>query len=72
MLKILPHEDHFAQPGIEYNGENGMTYDGTSLHPTTGLAVVKAAGRHKFSVASKESLHVMVLAHARAGETAAA
>ena len=69
---VLYWEGHFAKPGIGYNGANGMTYDGTLIRQKTGLAWADAAGRHNFSAASKESLHVMVLAHALAGDANAA
>lgn len=69
---LLYWEGHFAQPGVGYNGANGMTYDGTLLNQFTGLAVANAAGRHNFSAASKESLHVMVLAQALSGNSDAA
>ena len=48
-----------------------MTYDGTLLNDTTGLQWAQAGGRHNFSAASKESLHVMVLAQALAGDSSA-
>jgi hypothetical protein len=69
---LLYWEGHFAQPGIGYNGANGMTYDGTLLNQKTGLADANASGRHNFSAASKESLHVMVLAKGLAGDASAA
>ncbi|KAK5164593.1 uncharacterized protein LTR77_009799 [Saxophila tyrrhenica] len=69
---VLYWEGHFAQPGIGYNAANEMTYDGTLLDQKTGLASAYGAGRHNFSAASKESLHVMVLAKALAGDANAA
>ncbi|KAM0713761.1 hypothetical protein Q7P37_010723 [Cladosporium fusiforme] len=69
---VLHWEGKFTQPGIGYNGANGMTYDGTLLDQISGLAPANAAGRHNFSAASKESLHVMVLAKAIAGSGDAA
>ncbi len=69
---VLYWEGKFAQPGVGYNGANGMTYDGTLLDQKTGLAHANGAGRHNFSAASKESLHVMVLAKALAGDAHAA
>ena len=69
---VLYWEGNFAKPGIGYNGANGMTYDGTLIRQRTGLAWADAAGRHNFSAASKESLHVMVLAKALAGDSSAA
>ncbi|KAK4934149.1 hypothetical protein LTR66_015704 [Elasticomyces elasticus] len=52
--------------GVGYNPDNGMTYDGVILNQTTGIANISE--RHPFSAASKESLQVMVLAHAIAGD----
>ena len=69
---MLYWEGKFAQLGVGYNAANGMTYDGTLLNMTTGLELAYRAGLHNFSAASKESLHVMVLAHALAGDAAAA
>lgn len=65
---VLSHESAFlAHPNIAYNPLNGLTYDGTLLDSTTGLALANAAGRHNFSAASKEALHIMVLAKAIGG-----
>ncbi|KAK3676103.1 hypothetical protein LTR78_003853 [Recurvomyces mirabilis] len=68
---LLYWEGHFTQPGIGFNGANAMTYDGTLLNTTTGLADAYESGQHNFSAASKESLHVMLLAHALAGDASA-
>ena len=69
---VLYWEGKFAKPGVGYNGENAMTYDGTLLNFKTGLEWKHARGRHNFSAASKEALHVMVLAHAINGDSDAA
>jgi hypothetical protein len=63
-------EGKFHQNGIGYNTANGMTYDGTLLDPLTGLH--NLSGLHPFSAASKEALHVMLLAHAINGDALAA
>ncbi|KAK4561672.1 hypothetical protein LTR86_004351 [Recurvomyces mirabilis] len=68
---LLYWEGHFTQPGIGFNGANAMTYDGTLLNTTTGLADAYESGQHNFSAASKESLHIMLLAHALAGDPSA-
>ncbi|KAK5004660.1 hypothetical protein LTR16_006223, partial [Cryomyces antarcticus] len=47
---FLYWEGHFHQNNVGYNTANAMTYDGTLLDPTTGLATEK----HPFSAASKE------------------
>ena len=69
---VLYWEGHWTKPGAGFKGANGMTYDGTLLNITTGLQWKEASGRHNFSAASKESLHVMVLAQALAGDASAA
>lgn len=69
---MLYWEGRFARPGIGHNTANGMTYDGTLLNFTTGLELPNRAGLHNFSAASKEALHVMVLAHGLAAHPAAA
>ncbi|KAL0954731.1 hypothetical protein HGRIS_003684 [Hohenbuehelia grisea] len=65
---LLFWEGKFHQNDVSYNTANGMTYDGTLLDPTTGLATDK----HPFSVASKEALQVMIYTHAIAGDRQAA
>ncbi|KAF9470832.1 hypothetical protein BDN70DRAFT_939397 [Pholiota conissans] len=47
-----------------------MTYDGTLIDPVNGIHNVE--GLHTFSAASKESLHIMVLAHVIQGDARAA
>jgi hypothetical protein len=47
---VLYWEGKFHQNNVGYNTGNGMTYDGTLLDPTTGVATDK----HPFSAASKE------------------
>lgn len=65
---FLYWEGKFHQNNISYNANNGMSYDGTLLDETTGLATDK----HPFSAASKESLQVMLYTHALAGSPRAA
>jgi len=67
---LLYWEGNFHQNNVGYNSANGMTYDGTLLDPTSGIA--NLAGLHQFSAASKESIHIMILAHAVAGDPLAA
>jgi hypothetical protein len=67
---LLYWEGRFHQNNVGYNGANGMTYDGTLLNTRTGVADIN--GLHPFSAASKESLHVMILAHAISGNPLAA
>jgi hypothetical protein len=47
---LLFWEGKFHQNNVSLNTFNGMSYDGTLLDPTTGLATAK----HPFSAASKE------------------
>jgi hypothetical protein len=47
---LLYWEGKFHQNNVSYNSFNGMSYDGTLLDDTTGLATAK----HPFSAASKE------------------
>jgi hypothetical protein len=47
---LLYWEGKFHQNNVSYNAFNGMSYDGTLLDETTGLATAK----HPFSAASKE------------------
>lgn len=63
-------EGQFHQNNVGYNTVNAMTYDGTLLNPETGLA--NNSEKHPFSAASKESLQIMVYAHAIVGDTRAA
>ena len=50
ILDMLYWEGKFHQNNVSYNTFNGMSYDGTLLDETTGLATAK----HPFSAASKE------------------
>lgn len=65
---IFYWEGQFHANNTGYNTANGMSYDGTLIHGTTGLATEK----HPFSAASKESLQIMVYVHALAGDPRAA
>ena len=67
---VLYWEGQFHQNNVGYNTVNAMTYDGTLLNPETGLA--NNSEKHPFSAASKESLQIMVYAHAIVGDTRAA
>ena len=65
---FLYWEGKFHANNISYNTLNGMTYDGTLIDPTTGIATIK----HPFSAASKESLQIMLYTHVLAGSSDAA
>jgi hypothetical protein len=62
-------EGRFHRPGVGYNEASGLTYDGHPIHEETGELTGKPRG---WSAASKESLHVMLLALAIAGDERAA
>ncbi|KAF8155411.1 putative GPI anchored protein [Crassisporium funariophilum] len=66
---LLTWEGMFHQHNVSYNSVNGMTFDGTLLDPITGVHNVN--GLHTFSAASKESLHIMILAHVIEGKKGA-
>lgn len=55
----------FHQPGVGYEPNTAFTYDGHPLNYTDGTL---AGDVHDFSAASKESLHLGVLARAVAGD----
>jgi hypothetical protein len=59
----------FHQHNVSYNTYNGMTFDGTLLNPVTG--VHNSSELHTFSAPSKESLHMMLLAHVIQGNAGA-
>ncbi|KAF8576240.1 putative GPI anchored protein [Ramaria rubella] len=60
----------FHQNNVSYNTLNGMTFDGTLLDLVTGIHSTQ--GLHTFSAPSKESLHIMLLAHVINGNSDAA
>ncbi|KAJ5662378.1 uncharacterized protein N7477_009994 [Penicillium maclennaniae] len=68
MNDLLYWEGKFHQNNVSYNSENGMSYDGTNIDWVTGERTLK----HPFSAASKESLQIMLYAHAMAGSSLAA
>jgi hypothetical protein len=53
---VLYWEGKFHQNNVSLNTFNGMSYDGTLIDPTTGLATAK----HPFSAASKEERHLRI------------
>jgi hypothetical protein len=57
---VLNYDGRFATPGIGV-GENGLTFDAMYLSNSTGLPLGPQF-RHNFTAASKESLHVAMLA----------
>ncbi|KAL1966392.1 hypothetical protein VTN77DRAFT_4534 [Rasamsonia byssochlamydoides] len=68
IMDLLYWEGQFHQNSVGYNTLNGMSYDGTQIDLTTGLATFQ----HNFSAPSKESLQFMIYAHAINGSQQAA
>lgn len=54
----LQWEGRFLQPGIAYNGQSGLTYDGHAIRYESGELI---GGPRNWSAASKESLHIALL-----------
>ena len=65
LRELMYWEGQFHKPGVGYNGQNGLTYDGIPIDPATGRP---SGAPRAFSAASKESLHVALLAKAIAGD----
>lgn len=62
--RIVKAEGRFHQPGVAYNPESGLTYDGHSIDFNTG----ELRGQpHNWSAPSKESIHITLLALALDG-----
>ena len=59
----------FASPAVGLDGASGLTFDGHPLDYATGALL---GGPHPFSAASKESLHVSLLALSLRGSAVAA
>eukprot|EP01129_Flabellula_baltica_P008794 TRINITY_DN3526_c0_g1_i1.p1 TRINITY_DN3526_c0_g1~~TRINITY_DN3526_c0_g1_i1.p1 ORF type:complete len:477 (+),score=86.60 TRINITY_DN3526_c0_g1_i1:13-1443(+) len=58
--QVLYWDGFFHQPDIGVNLESGLSYDGCPIDYETGVALKDQL--HQFSAASKESLHVSMLA----------
>jgi len=58
-------ESKFHQPGIGYNAESGLTYDGHAVDSKTGELL---GGARNWSASSKESLHLSMLLLAILGD----
>ncbi len=63
--RVVARERRFYQPGVAYDGETGLTFDGHPIDRRTGE--LSGAPRN-WSAASKESLHIILLAKAIAGD----
>eukprot|EP00440_Ansanella_granifera_P039897 gb/GFBE01043272.1/.p1 GENE.gb/GFBE01043272.1/~~gb/GFBE01043272.1/.p1 ORF type:complete len:605 (+),score=123.24 gb/GFBE01043272.1/:1-1815(+) len=61
---VAAERSFFAAPNVSYDEVTGMTYDGHALDPTTGELKrgPPPAGPFTFSAASKESIHISLLA----------
>ena len=57
---MVEWEGRFHCPGVGFDGDTGLTLDGTGIDPETLLPVT--ALRHNFSAASKEGSHLALLA----------
>ena len=66
--EVLIAEAKFHQAGVGYNDVTGLTYDGHSINFETGELI---GAPRMWSAASKESIHVMLLALAISGSTRA-
>ncbi|MBI4372266.1 MAG: DUF89 family protein, partial [Candidatus Omnitrophica bacterium] len=66
--KVMYWEGKFHQAGIAFNGKSGLTYDGHSIDFKTGELI---GGPRNWSASSKESLHVIMLTLAIAGDARA-
>jgi hypothetical protein len=60
--EVFAWESFFHTDGVGVNITLGVTYDGTAIDPTTGIP--DRAGLHTFSAASKEFIHLSLLAWA--------
>ena len=68
MKDVVDRERRFYQPGIAYDAKTGLTFDGHAIDRKTGQLVGKP---RNWSAASKESLHIVMLAKAIAGDPTA-
>ncbi len=64
VTNVLAWEGQFHQPGVAYDDITGLTYDGHLIDFDTGELL---GGPRNWSAPSKESLHIMLLAEAIAG-----
>jgi len=64
----LRRERRFYQPGVSYDAETGLTFDGHPIDRATGEL---AGAPRNWSAASKESLHIILLAKAISGDPVA-
>jgi hypothetical protein len=65
--KVARRESNSQRPGVMYDGETGLTYDGHAIDSKTGKLT---GGPRNWSAASKESLDIMMLVKAVQGDKA--
>jgi hypothetical protein len=65
LFQVAARERRFYQPGVSYDPETGLTFDGHPIDRVTGELRGKP---RNWSAASKESLHIILLAKAVAGD----
>ena len=68
MQDVIARERRFYQPGVAYDGETGLTFDGHPIEQRSGE--LRGAPRN-WSAASKESLHIILLVKALTGDATA-
>jgi hypothetical protein len=68
MQRVIAAERKFYQPGVSFDGETGLTYDGHPVDIKTGKPY---ALPRNWSAASKESLHLIMLVKAVEGDPVA-
>ena len=68
LRRVLARERRFYRPGVSYDARTGLTYDGHAVNLRTGKL---SGGPRNWSAASKESLHVILLVKAVAGDPVA-
>ena len=68
MKEVVDRERRFYQPGVAYDADTGLTFDGHAIDRTSGQLVGKP---RNWSAASKESLHIVMLVKAIAGDPTA-
>ncbi|HUS63724.1 MAG TPA: hypothetical protein VMZ28_04235 [Kofleriaceae bacterium] len=68
MSDVIARERRFYQPGVAYDGETGLTFDGHPIEQRSGQ--LRGTPRN-WSAASKESLHIILLVKALTGDATA-
>jgi len=68
LREVIARERRFYQPGVSYDAETGLTFDG---HPVDRLSGQLRGAPRNWSAASKESLHIILLVKAVAGDPTA-